>query len=103
GEEIDAIFRQLKQSLIEKLLDQVLTADVDDEGNLRFKRCEVREILFGTDAEINTPRSAPALEVRNHPLILPFVRYEIVGTKVTAGLRKILDHLPEGVVADFVG
>src|SRR5262245_14922485 len=85
-EKLGAISRGLHQRLIEQMLEHVLTPDVDDEGNLRSERNDVREVLFGSDADVHTPGLQRFQKRGNHFLISRLVREKVIGWEIPARL-----------------
>ena len=77
------------------MLDHVLPADVDDECDFRLERRNVREVLLRSHAKIYAATLNRLVKSRNDGLITRFIRKKIVGSKITAGLREVDDHLPE--------
>src|SRR5512143_191958 len=79
----------------------VLPTDVEDERDLWLERDEIREVLIGSDAEVNATRLRRAEQVGDHPLIRRLVRDEVIGAKEAVRLREIGDELPKLGVAEL--
>src|SRR5262245_954511 len=102
-EKLGAICRGLHQRLIEQMLEHVLTPDVDDEGNLRSERNDVREVLFGPHAHVHTARLQRFQKSRNHVLISRLVRQKVIRWEIPARLGELRNQTPEFLVSEKGG
>ena len=100
-QKIGAVGRHLEQRLVDQMLQHVLAADVDDEGDLRTNRDDVGEVLFGSDSQVDAIGPGRLLERRNHRLESGFIRQEVLGLKCAARLRRLLDQRPERRIVDL--
>ena len=98
GHEVRAIDRQLEERLVQKVQVPVLAADVDDKRHRRLDLRDVAEVLFGTDADVDT---AARPEQAHHLGEMRLIRHQVVGARELASrLRQPLDEVPELVVAE---
>src|SRR5690349_7688903 len=77
------------------MLQHVLPANIDDECHLRVEGGDVSEVLLRTDSQIHAMWMNVGFQRGNDLLVATFIRQEIIGTKVSAGFRKLRDHVPE--------
>ena len=84
---------RLEQGLEEEMEQEIVPADVDDEGDLGLELGDVGEAGFGTDAEVGAARDAEGAEGVEGVEVGGFVGDEIVALEVAAGLRELL-HQP---------
>ena len=82
------------------MLDHVLTANIENECDLRLNRCNVGEVLFRSDTKIYTAGLAILLKPRNDILELQFIRH-VLEPEGPALLGKIRDHFPVRVIGKF--
>src|SRR5438552_3870861 len=83
------------------MLDQILPADIDDEGDLGLQRRDIREVLLGAHANISACGPGPRFQSGNNRLQRNFIREKVFELKVPIWLGKIAHQLPEFRVADL--
>ena len=98
-EELRAIGRELEERLVHQVLLQIAASDVGNEGDMRLERGDVREVLVGTDAQVHAAGLDDPRERRQDDLQRVFVRDEVVGPEVPAGLGEVVDQAPELLIA----
>ena len=74
---------------------QIVAPDVDDEGNAGMNLRDVRKVLIGSDADVDTARDAGRFQGGYDLEIRPLVRNQVVGVEVAAFFRQALDALGE--------
>src|SRR5690242_2436506 len=82
------------------MLDHVAAPNVEDDGDLRLQRDDVREVLLGSDAEVHTARLEGLFQPRNHRLKTRLVGKQVVGAEVSTRLRKLGVQLPKLLVGE---
>src|SRR6266508_6015953 len=94
-EEFGAALRNVKERLVQEMLDHGLAPDVDDEGDVRTNLGDVREILFGPDPEVGPARDAHLAQLADDVEIRCLVGSEVVGTEVPILLGQVPDESRE--------
>ena len=103
-DEIRAILRELEHGFEHQVLHHRLAADVHDEGHGGTDRGDVRQVLLGTDAEVDAARDASLAQHREDPSHFQLIGREVVGdAKETARLGDVRHQAPEFRVAQAVG
>jgi hypothetical protein len=93
-QELGAVRRHLDQRLVQEMEQHVVAPDVDDEGNRRFERRDVGEVLFGSHAQVRT-RPRRLLQLGNDLLKRGLVRDQVVVAERPAGFRRARNQAPE--------
>ena len=96
AEIVDPRFRHREQRLEDQVQQQVVAAQVDDEGDARLDLRDIGEVLVGTHADIRAAGEARIAQGRHDVQIRPLVRDEVVGVEIAAGLGQLRDALREG-------
>ena len=80
----------------EQVQEQIVAANVDDEGDRRPGVRDVREVLIGPDPEVRAAADARLAQRGNRVLVRLLVRDQVVAVEVTGRLRELRDLLGEG-------
>src|SRR5262245_5452002 len=83
------------------MFNRILPADINNESDAGTQRCNVSKILLWTNADVYTIRLNAGLQYRNDFLVADFIRDEILGVEIPIPLRKVGNHFPVFLVADF--
>jgi len=95
-EVFDAAVRDVEQRLEEQVQQQVVAADVDDEGDRRPHFADVGKILIGTDADVGAAANTAPLQLGHDLQVRALVRDQIVGVEVAGALRQGGNRRGEG-------
>src|SRR6266576_3761327 len=98
---IEAIAGGFDQRLIHEVLDRVLAADIDNEGDLRLKRNDVRKVLFRSDTDVCAVGFPAFRQVCEYALGRKLIGYEVVGGKVPARFGEVGYDLPKRLIAEL--
>ena len=77
-DEVGPVVRQLEDRLVHQVHAQVAAAHVGDEHHLRLEGGDVGEVLLGPDAEVHAALPGAGQQLRNDPLQIDLVRYQVV-------------------------
>ena len=83
---VGAARRGLEQGFEQQMQQHVVAAHVDDEGQRRPRRRDIREVLIRPHTDIGAAGDAGLLQRANHMKIRPLVRDQIVGIEAAARL-----------------
>src|SRR5437867_10604987 len=82
----------MKEGLIEKVLDDRLTTDIDKERDTRANLGNVSEVLLGPDPEVGPPGGMHLTQHADHMEIRGLVGGEVIGMEIPVLLGEILDE-----------
>ncbi len=90
AEKFRPVARRREEGLEQEVEQQVVAADVDDEGRCGTDARDIREILVGADADIDAAGHAALLERRHDVQVGALVRDQVVGVEVAIRLGQLI-------------
>src|ERR1051326_2079982 len=102
GNKVGAVWREFEQCLIDEVFEHVLAADIEDKGDLRSRRRNVREVLLRSDTEIYAGRLNALFQIRNDVRKFTLIRHELK-PEVSTLFRELVDRAPESLRRKFAG
>src|SRR5262249_51859876 len=99
GHEVGTVHRHLKDGFVHQVFEQVLPADVEYECHFRLRGRDICKVLLRPYSKVRATWLRGFFQTGNHVLKLAFVGH-VLEAEVSAFLRKVRDHLPEGIICE---